>query len=230
MTTVGTDEGRNYARINLKLIDRGRARARRRRTSSGDPQGAAADSRASSSPSASTGRSSSTSWGPIRRRSPRSPTTSRRSWRACRGSPTSSCPRSPPIPRCRCASTTTPPSDLGITVQQVGATLRPLLAGDTVSYWLAPDAQNYEVNVRLAKDRRQLAIGPVQPLPDDQQARARRRAADGAAAAGRGDRGDLQPADDPPRGAAAARRDLRQRAGPARPATSATTSTRSSRR
>jgi hydrophobic/amphiphilic exporter-1 (mainly G- bacteria), HAE1 family len=48
-------------------------------------------------------------------------------------------------------------SDLGITVQQVGATLRPLLAGDTVSYWLAPDAQNYEVNVRLAKDRRQLA-------------------------------------------------------------------------
>lgn len=48
-------------------------------------------------------------------------------------------------------------ADLGITVQQVGATLRPLLAGDTVSYWLAPDAQNYEVNVRLSKDRRQLA-------------------------------------------------------------------------
>jgi hydrophobe/amphiphile efflux-1 (HAE1) family protein len=48
-------------------------------------------------------------------------------------------------------------ADLGITVQQVGATIRPLLAGDTVSYWLAPDAQNYEVNVRLPKDRRQLA-------------------------------------------------------------------------
>ena len=48
-------------------------------------------------------------------------------------------------------------ADLGITVAQVGATLRPLLAGDTVSYWLAPDAQNYEVNVRLARDRRQLA-------------------------------------------------------------------------
>src|SRR4030095_3311986 len=48
-------------------------------------------------------------------------------------------------------------SDLGITVQRVGATIRPLIAGDTVSYWLAPDAQNYEVNVRLAKDRRQLA-------------------------------------------------------------------------
>jgi multidrug efflux pump subunit AcrB len=48
-------------------------------------------------------------------------------------------------------------AELGITVQQVGATLRPLLAGDTVSYWLAPDAQNYEVNVRLPRDRRQLA-------------------------------------------------------------------------
>ena len=48
-------------------------------------------------------------------------------------------------------------ADLGVTVQQVGATLRPLLAGDTISYWLGPDGQNYEVNVQLSKDRRQLA-------------------------------------------------------------------------
>jgi hydrophobe/amphiphile efflux-1 (HAE1) family protein len=48
-------------------------------------------------------------------------------------------------------------ADLGITVQQVGATMRPLLAGDTISYWLGPDGQNYEVNVQLSKDRRQLA-------------------------------------------------------------------------
>jgi multidrug efflux pump subunit AcrB len=48
-------------------------------------------------------------------------------------------------------------AELGISVQQVGATIRPLLAGDTVSYWLGPDAQNYEVNVQLSKDRRQLA-------------------------------------------------------------------------
>jgi hydrophobic/amphiphilic exporter-1 (mainly G- bacteria), HAE1 family len=48
-------------------------------------------------------------------------------------------------------------ADLGITVQQVGATIRPLLAGDTISYWLGPDGQNYEVNVQLSKDRRQLA-------------------------------------------------------------------------
>ena len=48
-------------------------------------------------------------------------------------------------------------AELGISVQQVGATIRPLLAGDTVSYWLGPDGQNYEVNVQLSKDRRQLA-------------------------------------------------------------------------
>ncbi len=47
-------------------------------------------------------------------------------------------------------------ADLGITVQQVGATIRPLIAGDTVSYWLAPDGQNYEVNVQLPKDNRRL--------------------------------------------------------------------------
>ncbi len=34
MTTVGTDDGRNYARVNLKLVDRSdRARDRRRRSS-----------------------------------------------------------------------------------------------------------------------------------------------------------------------------------------------------
>jgi hydrophobe/amphiphile efflux-1 (HAE1) family protein len=48
-------------------------------------------------------------------------------------------------------------AELGINVQQVGATLRPLIAGDTVSYWLGPDGQNYEVNVQLARKRRELA-------------------------------------------------------------------------
>jgi len=48
-------------------------------------------------------------------------------------------------------------ADLGITVQQVGATVRPLLAGQTVSYWLGPDGQNYEVNVQLPREGRQLA-------------------------------------------------------------------------
>jgi multidrug efflux pump subunit AcrB len=48
-------------------------------------------------------------------------------------------------------------SDLGINVQQVGSMVRPLLAGDTVSYWLAPDGNNYEVNVQLPKDSRRLS-------------------------------------------------------------------------
>jgi Cu/Ag efflux pump CusA len=48
-------------------------------------------------------------------------------------------------------------ADLGINVQQVGATVRPLLAGDTVSYWLAPDGNNYEVNIQLPKDSRRLS-------------------------------------------------------------------------
>ena len=33
MTTVGTEEGRNYARVNLKLVDRARSAAARRRSS-----------------------------------------------------------------------------------------------------------------------------------------------------------------------------------------------------
>ncbi len=48
-------------------------------------------------------------------------------------------------------------ADLGISVQEVGATVRPLLAGQTVSYWLGPDGQNYEVNVQLPRDDRRLA-------------------------------------------------------------------------
>ena len=48
-------------------------------------------------------------------------------------------------------------SDLGISVQQVGATVRPLLAGQTVTYWLAPDGQNYEVNVQLPRNGRRLS-------------------------------------------------------------------------
>jgi HAE1 family hydrophobic/amphiphilic exporter-1 len=48
-------------------------------------------------------------------------------------------------------------ADLGINVQQVGATVRPLLAGETVTYWLGPDGQNYEVNVQLPREGRRLA-------------------------------------------------------------------------
>jgi HAE1 family hydrophobic/amphiphilic exporter-1 len=48
-------------------------------------------------------------------------------------------------------------ADLGVSVQQVGQTIRTLVAGETVSYWLAPDGQNYEVNVQLPREDRRLA-------------------------------------------------------------------------
>jgi hydrophobe/amphiphile efflux-1 (HAE1) family protein len=46
-------------------------------------------------------------------------------------------------------------SDLGLSVQQIGSAMRPFVAGDTASYWLAADGQNYEVNVQLPKSGRQ---------------------------------------------------------------------------
>ena len=46
-------------------------------------------------------------------------------------------------------------SDLGLSLQQIGAALRPFVAGDISSYWLAPDGQNYEVNVQLPKAGRE---------------------------------------------------------------------------
>lgn len=49
-------------------------------------------------------------------------------------------------------------SDLGLSVQQVGAALRPFVAGDQIGRWLAPDGQNYDVNVQLPKSgRRKIA-------------------------------------------------------------------------
>ena len=45
MTTVGTEEGRNYARVNLKLVDRERAHALAEGDRARDPHGAEADPR-----------------------------------------------------------------------------------------------------------------------------------------------------------------------------------------
>jgi HAE1 family hydrophobic/amphiphilic exporter-1 len=45
-------------------------------------------------------------------------------------------------------------SDLGIGVAQVSAALRPLLAGDAVTTWRAPDDENYDVRVRLPRSDR----------------------------------------------------------------------------
>ncbi len=45
-------------------------------------------------------------------------------------------------------------SDLGLSVAEIAASLRTLVAGQTVGNWRAPDDQTYDVNVRLAPDAR----------------------------------------------------------------------------
>ena len=46
-------------------------------------------------------------------------------------------------------------SDLGLSVERVGSVLRPFVNGDQVGSWLAPDGQNYDVNVQLPATGRQ---------------------------------------------------------------------------
>ena len=64
-------------------------------------------------------------------------------------------------------------SDLGVGVAQIGAALRPLLAGEAATSWRAPDDENYDVNVRLPRSERgsvadleRLAIVSTQLEPD----------------------------------------------------------------
>ena len=58
-------------------------------------------------------------------------------------------------------------------VAQIGAALRPLIAGEAVSTWKAPDGENYDVSVRLAPNDRQtsgdldrIMIQSTQPAAD----------------------------------------------------------------
>ncbi len=49
-------------------------------------------------------------------------------------------------------------SDLGVSIATIGDTLRPLVAGDAISVWNAPDGESYDVTVRLpATGRRDAA-------------------------------------------------------------------------
>ncbi len=156
ITTVGTDEGRNYARVNLKLTDRSRRaltqkdleRAIRKTL---EPIPGIELSLGFNRPI----------WVNILGPDPAVLTQLAVDLKAklasVPGIADLELSEKPANPALSVRLNNDAASDLGITVAQVGATLRPLLAGDTVSYWLAPDAQNYEVNVRLARDRRQLA-------------------------------------------------------------------------
>jgi hydrophobe/amphiphile efflux-1 (HAE1) family protein len=48
-------------------------------------------------------------------------------------------------------------SDLGLTTARIGSALRPLIAGDQISTWLGPDGQDYEVIAQLPKQRREIS-------------------------------------------------------------------------
>ncbi len=55
-------------------------------------------------------------------------------------------------------------SDLGLSINQIGAALRTMLAGQTVGNWRASDDQTYDVNVRLRSDSRN-AVQDLERLP-----------------------------------------------------------------
>ena len=55
-------------------------------------------------------------------------------------------------------------SDLGLSVSGIAASLRTLIAGQTVGNWRAPDDQTYDVNVRLSPDARN-ATADLERLP-----------------------------------------------------------------
>jgi HAE1 family hydrophobic/amphiphilic exporter-1 len=55
-------------------------------------------------------------------------------------------------------------SDLGLSVAQIGGSLRTLFAGQTVGTWRAPDDQTYDVNVRLAPEARKTP-GDLERVP-----------------------------------------------------------------
>jgi multidrug efflux pump subunit AcrB len=48
-------------------------------------------------------------------------------------------------------------SDLGLTNARIGNALRPLIAGDQISTWLGPDGQDYDVIVQLPKKQREIS-------------------------------------------------------------------------
>ncbi|MCC7327029.1 MAG: efflux RND transporter permease subunit [Burkholderiales bacterium] len=156
ITTVGTDEGRNFARVNLKLHDR-----TERRRSQKDLEKAIRETlRPIPGIELSVGFNRPiliNILGPDPETLTKLAVDLKSRMAAIPGIADLELSEKPANPALSVRLYNDIASDLGITVAQVGATLRPLLAGDTVSYWLAPDQQNYEVNVRLARDRRQLA-------------------------------------------------------------------------
>ena len=156
MTTVGTDEGRNYARLNMKLVDR----AHRTRSQKDIEKAVRAELKSIPGIESAFGFDRPV-WVNLLGPDPETLTLLINEF-------AQKVAKVPGIADMETSEKAAAPAlaihlnndaaaDLGINVQQVGATVRPLLAGDTVSYWLAPDGNNYEVNVQLPKDSRRLS-------------------------------------------------------------------------
>ena len=156
MTTIGTDEGRNYARLNLKLTDR----TARKRTQKDLEQAIRASLKPIPGIELAFGWDRPV-WVNLLGPDPETLTQLINEFAVkvgkVKGIADMETSEKAAAPALSIRLNNDAAADLGINVQQVGSTVRPLLAGDTVSYWLAPDGNNYEVNVQLPKDSRRLS-------------------------------------------------------------------------
>ncbi len=156
MTTVGTDDGRNYGRVNLKLTDR----TSRSRTQKDIEQAIRKQLKPIPGIELAFGWDRPV-WVNLLGPDPETLTTLINEFAVkvgkVKGIADMETSEKAAAPALSIRLNNDAAADLGINVQQVGATVRPLLAGDTVSYWLAPDGNNYEVNVQLPKDSRRLS-------------------------------------------------------------------------
>ncbi|MEO8345172.1 MAG: efflux RND transporter permease subunit [Betaproteobacteria bacterium] len=156
MTTVGSEEGRNYGRINLKLIDRDS----RKRTQKDIEQSIRTQLKPIPGIELAFGWDRPV-WVNLLGPDPETLTSLINEFAVkvgkIKGIADLETSEKAAAPALSIRLNNDAAADLGINVQQVGATVRPLLAGDTVSYWLAPDGNNYEVNVQLPKGSRRLS-------------------------------------------------------------------------
>jgi multidrug efflux pump subunit AcrB len=106
-------------------------------------------------------------------------------------------------------------SEAGITHAQLGTTLRALIGGETSGYWLAPDGQNYEVITQVPRANR-TAIDDIANLNIATGASSPMDCRDRAAAFDRDDREVRQSGKHPAPGPAAAHRVLGERRGTAK--------------
>jgi hydrophobe/amphiphile efflux-1 (HAE1) family protein len=153
-TEVGTDDGRNYARVNLKLRDR----STRRRSQKDVEQDIRA--RLAKVP----GIELALGWDRPIYVAVLGPDTDKlnaltgglmEKIRAIKGITDLETSMKPGTPAISIRINNELASDLGISMAQVANALRPLVAGENVTSWLAPDGHNYDVVVQLPRTERQ---------------------------------------------------------------------------